>query len=135
MAGYPVGALKEAHRASSSTLMKSEEAQMQLQEGTFQYRTTTKGIDAYRIAIELINREVDGMDDHPSQCAYTNDALSDALKAIASANVRVEKILPKFAPGTPQHTLAVRRIRAFDIATELIGIEMAGQRQEGESLL
>ena len=31
---------------------------------------------------------------------------------------------PKFAPGTPQHTLAVRRIRAFEIAEHLIQLEL-----------
>ena len=50
----------------------------------------------------------------------TAESLALAQEAFAFASTRVEAILPKFAAGTPQHTLAVRRLRAFEIAVALI---------------
>ena len=40
-------------------------------------------------------------------------------------STQVESILPKFAAGTPQHTLAIRRLQAFVIAQALIGQELS----------
>lgn len=48
------------------------------------------------------------------------EELQEARRAIASILSKCEKALPKLQPGRPQHTLLVRRIRAFQIALELI---------------
>lgn len=42
-----------------------------------------------------------------------------ALAAIPGYIEKVEKILPKFQPGTPQHTLGSRRIDAYNIVLSL----------------
>ena len=104
--------LSEAARAISSALMKSEKALSKLREGSPQYRLTAGNIRAFQIALALIRRE------QGAQEAFTfgREELAQAQAAYANMIARVEKVLPKFAPGTPQHTLAVRRIRAFEIA-------------------
>lgn len=51
---------------------------------------------------------------------YTNDELQEALQAITSTLSKCEKVLPKLQSGSSQHTLLVRRIKAFQIASSLI---------------
>ena len=51
---------------------------------------------------------------------HTPEELQEARRAIASTLSKCEKALPKLQPGRSQHTLIVRRIRAFQIALELI---------------
>lgn len=118
--------LTEAIRSIASTLSKSEKALGKLKEGTAQHTMTVRAIKAYFTAMELIGRESEaseanakGAGDFP-QGKYTKEELEDALQAIASANSRCESVLPKLKPGSSQHTLTVRRIKAFSIATELI---------------
>ena len=106
----------EAARAISSALMKSEKALLKLKEGSPQYRLTAGNIRAFQIALALIRREQGGHE----TLMFGSEELAQAQVAFANLIARVEKVLPKFAPGTPQHTLAVRRIRAFEIAEHLI---------------
>ena len=109
--------LSEAARAIDSTRMKSEKAILKLKEGTAQYRLTARGIAAYSLALQLIARE---QGDSPAQTGFSSESLNQANETFAFTATRVTSILPKFAAGTPQHTLAVRRLRAFAIAQELI---------------
>lgn len=109
--------LREAARAIASTRMKSEKAILKLKEGSAQQRLTARGIAAYSLALQLIAREL-GEPQEP--ILYTKESLEQAIEAFALAATRVESILPKFAAGTPQHTLAIRRLRAFEIAQALI---------------
>ena len=109
--------LSEAARAIDSTRMKSEKAILKLKEGTAQYRLTARGIAAYSLALQLIARE---QGDASAQTGFSSESLNQASEAFAFAATRVTSILPKFAAGTPQHTLAVRRLHAFAIAQELI---------------
>ena len=51
---------------------------------------------------------------------YSPDELAEALRALHSTIQKCEKVLPKLRPGTAQHTLLTRRIRAFYIAVALI---------------
>lgn len=51
---------------------------------------------------------------------FTNDELQEALRSIESTISKCEKVLPKLKPGTSQHTLLVRRIKALQISTTLI---------------
>lgn len=55
---------------------------------------------------------------------YTEDELKEALRAIESTISKCEKVLPKLEQGTSQHTLLVRRIKAFQIAVALISERM-----------
>ena len=112
--------LSEAARAISSALMKSEKVVLKVKEGSPQFRMTAESIRAFQIALALIRREQGAYD----TLVFGNDELAQAQAAFASMTARVEKVLPKFAAVTPQHTLAVRRIRAFEIAESLIKTEL-----------
>lgn len=122
--------LREAARAIASTRMKSEKAILKLKQNSAQQRLTARGIAAYALALVLIGRELgkaagEYTSVNEAEPAYTKEALVQASEAFSSATTRVENILPKFASGTPQHTLAVRRLRAFEIASVLIRREQA----------
>lgn len=108
--------LSEAARAISSALMKSEKVLLKVKEGSPQYRMTAENIRAFQIALALIRREQGAQD----TLLFSNEELASAQAAFASMIVRVQKVQPKLAAGTPQHTLAARRIRAFEIAVGLI---------------
>ena len=109
--------LREAARAIASTRMKSEKAILKLKDSSAQQQMTARGIAAYSLALQLIAREL-GEPCEPIACDKVS--LDQATEVFASMTTRVEAILPKFAAGTPQHTLAVRRLRAFEIARALI---------------
>lgn len=109
--------LREAARAIDSTRMKSEKAILKLKEGSAQQRLTARGIAAYSLVLTLIAQELGEPQELP-ECSA--ESLAQARDAFAFAATRVESILPKFAAGTPQHTLAMRRLRAFEIAQALI---------------
>lgn len=116
--------LREAARAIASTRMKSEKAIGKIKENSAQHHPTARGIAAYSLSLLLIARE---LGEAPSQSAFSQDELEQARVAFAFATERVTSILPRFAAGTPQHTLAVRRLRAFEIATGLISQEAAAK--------
>ncbi len=126
---FAEGELHEAARAIESTRMKSEKAILKLKDGSPQQRLTARAIAAYSLALQLIARE---LGETSEQTALAREALEQATDAFAFATTRVESILPKFAPGTPQHTLAIRRLRAFEIAQELIRREAAGESKQSE---
>ncbi|HEY9060775.1 MAG TPA: hypothetical protein VIO64_09775 [Pseudobacteroides sp.] len=52
--------------------------------------------------------------------SYTKEELEEALRAITSTISKCEKVLPKLKPGTSQHTLLTRRIKALRISSALI---------------
>ena len=118
---YSKEELSEAARAILSTRMKSEKAILKLKENTAQYRLTARGIAAYTLALQLIARE---QGEPQEAILYSKESLEQAVEAFAFATARVKSVLPKFATGTPQHTLAVRRLRAFAIAQELLRREI-----------
>jgi len=119
--------LREAARAIASTRMKSEKAISKLKEASAQQRLTARGIAAYTLALALIARE---LEETPENAVYSKEELEQALETCASVCSRVESILPKLSAGTSQHTLAVRRIRAFEIASALIQREITAEEQQ-----
>ncbi|HHU80167.1 MAG TPA: hypothetical protein GXZ35_02375 [Acholeplasmataceae bacterium] len=50
--------------------------------------------------------------------------LKEAIRAIELTIKKCEKVLPKLKEGTSSHTLLIRRIRAFEIAVDLIKREL-----------
>ena len=111
----------EARRAIESALNKSEKALLKLKQGAFSHTLTTRGIAAYQIALELLQTEAE-TEAIESAAAHKRNKqeMDDALLFFENTIGRVEKVLPKFVAGSPQHTLAVRRSRAFEIAKALI---------------
>jgi len=55
---------------------------------------------------------------------YSIEDLEEALRAISSTIGKCEKVQPKLKEGTSQHTLLIRRIKAFRIAEALISREL-----------
>jgi hypothetical protein len=51
---------------------------------------------------------------------YTKDELLEALRVVSSTISKCEKMQPKFAVGTSQHTLLENRIKAMYISKSLI---------------
>ena len=121
MSSYSAYDLSEAQRAIESALHKSEKALLKLKQGAFWHTLTSRGIAAYQIALELLKAasEPDGSAERQAG-GYSNEDLINAANFFTEVTGRVVKIFPKFVEGTPQHTLAVRRIKAFEIAKELI---------------
>jgi hypothetical protein len=54
----------------------------------------------------------------------TKEDLEEALRAIVSTISKCEKVQPKLKPGTSQHTLLTRRIKALHVAAVLIQREL-----------
>lgn len=54
---------------------------------------------------------------------YTKEELGEALRVVSSTISKCEKMQPKFAEGTSQHTLLKNRIKAMYISQSLIADE------------
>ncbi|NMS88865.1 hypothetical protein HGQ85_02910 [Clostridioides difficile] len=54
---------------------------------------------------------------------YTKEELMEALRVVSSSITNCEKIQPKFAEGTSQHSLLRNRIKALYISKSLIESE------------
>lgn len=65
---------------------------------------------------------------------YTKEELYEALKIVTSAISRCEKEQPKFAAGTPQHSMLRNRIKALYISKALISGEDVSDRYTNEEL-
>jgi len=66
---------------------------------------------------------------------YTREELSEALLVVASTISKCEKIQPKFAEGTSQHTLLKNRIKAMYISKALITEDREIERYSKEELI
>jgi len=53
--------LQEARRAIASTISKCEKVQLKLREGTPQFSLTRNRINAFRVAVALINQRLEEM--------------------------------------------------------------------------
>ena len=66
---------------------------------------------------------------------YTKEELLEALRVVSSTISKCEKIQPKFAEGTSQHTLLKNRIKAMYISKSLITGENIMDEYTKEELL
>lgn len=55
---------------------------------------------------------------------FTKEELTEALRSIESTTSKCKKALLKLSEGTSQHTLLIRRIKAFNISIVLIKREL-----------
>jgi hypothetical protein len=109
--------LSEAHRALLSLRNKSGKALGKLKEDSWQSKLTMGIVKAADTALRLI----DGTDTKP----IGNDSLDESRIVLADALRRAEDVVGKFAVGTSQHTLQLRRIDALKIALMLIEREQS----------
>ena len=115
--------LAEAIRAFKSSIGKCEKAQIKLKENSPQRKWVNRQLEAYYIAVSLIEKMAD--DEKRVDKLYTEPELSNAAKTIEQLIVRCEMLPTKFKNGSPQNTLALRRLSAFRLAAALIKGEMA----------
>lgn len=66
---------------------------------------------------------------------YTTEELEEALQIVSSIISNCEKVQPKFAEGTSQHTLLRNRIKALYISKSLITDENLMDRYTKEELI
>lgn len=66
---------------------------------------------------------------------YTREELERALHVVSSTITNCEKIHPKFAVGTSQHTLLKNRIKALYISQALIKAESVRDKYKKEELI
>jgi hypothetical protein len=66
---------------------------------------------------------------------YSRIEFSEALQVISSTISKCEKIQPKFAEGTSQHTLLKNRIKAMYISMALITEDREIERYSKEELI
>lgn len=117
--------LEGAQKAILSTIHKCEKAQQTLSQkqssGSPQLTSLHRSLKALNLASSFIGRELneDFIND------YSKEDLEEALQSIASLVHQVERIRPKLKEGTSQHTLLIRRIKAFHIASVLIENELS----------
>ena len=106
---------EEALRAIDSTIRKNEKARETLlakePPRVGQAGRVERNLEALRLASALVSG---------GAAAYSGEERAAAGRTLEALTGQVEKALPKFRPGTPQHTLAVRRIRAFRAALALL---------------
>lgn len=103
--------LEGAKKAILSALHKSEKALDKLKPNSTQYRQLASGINAYHIALSFMEKK-------PS--AFSKQECLKAIQFFDTTIKKVEKFKPKFKEGTPQHTLTIRRIAAFQLAIKVI---------------
>jgi len=66
---------------------------------------------------------------------YTAEELEDTLQVVSSVIGRCEKMQPKFAQGTSQHTLLRNRLKALYISKSLLKNESATGNYAKEELM
>lgn len=125
----PKERLEAARKALASTLRKTEKAHATLlakNAAPGHIRRTARSIADHRTMLSLVQNAL-----QPGSCAVPDDAqLESARSAAAEYGSRVEAVMPKFPAGTPQHTLALRRIDAYRLAGELIAEKQGGDRSD-----
>jgi hypothetical protein len=66
---------------------------------------------------------------------YTREELLEALGVVSSTIIKCEKMQPKFAEGTSQHTLLKNRIKSLYISKSLITDENVMEKYTKEDLI
>lgn len=107
---------QEALKAITSSLHKNEKVLTKLKPGSYQHTLMLRSIQAYHITIHLFQHDLQ----QTEVIDFREEEAMDAIDFFASSIQKVERMLPKFAPGTSQHTLSIRRIKAFTLAIDRI---------------
>lgn len=119
MESFSAAALEGAQKSIASTLRKNEKVYITLSEKenprASQMKMVSTNIKNFRLMLMLVENKLDT--DCPAD--LQPDELEELFRAIPHYVEQIEKIKPKFKAGTPQFTLATRRIDAYCIAMEL----------------
>ncbi|WP_226846786.1 hypothetical protein [Dehalogenimonas etheniformans] len=120
--------MESAQKALFSAIRKSEKVQATLSQKqpprTPQLTMVSQRLKVLRLSSSLIAR----MPKQDITENYPREDLEEALRTLPLIIRQIEKIQPNFKEGSSQYTLAVRRIKAFNIAIALIERELATER-------
>lgn len=109
--------LETALAAIADMMARSKKAQVKFPAGTSQYTLAQNRIHALRVASALIERELwpgNGM------VPFSREELERAAAPLASLKSKSEKARCRLTPGTWQHTMTERNLRALYIAIPLL---------------
>ncbi|HUR62454.1 MAG TPA: hypothetical protein VM286_08850 [Candidatus Thermoplasmatota archaeon] len=109
-------------RPLASLASKSEKAQSKLAAGTWQHTMLQEDLAALRIGLALLDP------DKEDPGRFARGELLAALAALDAMATRTEAALARFLPGTPQHTLQSRRLKALAAATAAVRARCGGAR-------
>lgn len=121
-ADYTPEELKEATKAFKSSISKCEKAREKLKDGSPQKKWVDRQLEAFYIAVSLIENLPD--EERHITGQYAEPKLHNAGETYELLIEKCEKLLTKFKNSSPQKTLAARRLKAFQIATALITGEL-----------
>ena len=119
---YATPEFEEALKAISSSISKCEKARTKLKADSPQRKWVDRQLEALYISIALIDMFLSEQANDKER--YTETALRNADKTIKQLIRNCEKLPERFRIGSPQHTLAIRRLQAFHIAEALIATEI-----------
>lgn len=112
--------LQTAQKSIASTIRKNEKVYQTLSHKQIprpsQMNMVSKNIKNLYLMLELVENKLKG------ECSVniSKESLKDLLNSMPMYIQQIEKIKPKSKEGTPQFTLAVRRIEAYHITLTLI---------------
>ena len=124
MSEFTTTELEAAQKAILSQIRKNEKISGTLSQKrpprTSQMAMVSQNLKVFYIASSMIAKALN--EDHSNN--HSKEELEKALQALPLFIQKIEKVRPKFREGTSQHTLAIRRIEAFQIASALIEKEL-----------
>jgi hypothetical protein len=109
--------LAEARDLIEPTTRQLAKMQPKFNEGTPQRTLLERRIQAFRLSIALIERELHGGE---GPVPFAREDLEEAFRAIESTLHKSVKIPQKLKEGSAQRALLLRRIAAYEIAAELL---------------
>lgn len=118
---YSVAALESVIRKSERTL----ESMIAKNPKASAIHLTTQRLKATKIALSILHSEWDGV-----PFTYDLEETKETRDVINKMLPTLIKFQNKFQPGTAQHTLATRRIMAYQFAATYLGHGLHQQHQQ-----
>lgn len=116
--------LQAAQKSIASTIQKNEKVYETLSQKQNprpgQLKMVAKHLDDFRMMLALVEKKLSEND----VVLYSMDQLKNLQEAIPLYVDQIEKVKLKLKEGTPQFTLADRRIKAYDLVLQLLEKEM-----------
>lgn len=125
MPAYTKEDLEEALAAIAEAIARSEKAQEKFAPGVSQHTLLKNRIKALTIAYSLLER---GLGKGDCVFDYTQADLKNALAPLASLISKSEKAQKKVLPGTWQHTMLGKMLKALYLASPLVTKEWEAMR-------
>jgi len=117
MEEFPREELEQAIKTFRSSISKCEKARTKLKDGSPQKKWVDRQLRAYSMTVPLIEN---ALGEERKKAQYTQPERQDAAETYTLLIGMCEKLLMKFRDGSPQKTLALRRLNAFRTAAALI---------------